>query len=197
MLATVKGTCGHEYMKDIKVWGGQEPGPRQLPKQVKYWETRECIDCFKGARAKVTAKISKDLPLLTGSIKQVSWAIGLRANTIVKIQNQMAKSLTDIEVEMTAQIGSTKKGIKLILDTLKDETNSKLELLKRCHSAKFWIDTRDKNAAGVLQCADIPNGTVTTVWYAQPKQIITNSGRFRMVGGTKPHYTEHDLIEVK
>ena len=177
MLAIVKGTCGHEYEKNITVWGGQEPGPRQLPKQIKYWETRECIDCFRGKQAAEVAEVSENLPLLTGSEKQVNWANTIRTKAVLAIEKYINQ---DNDTPLVFA-----------------DPKARFELLKRCHSAKFWIDTRTMAPGFLLGRADVENDQVTTVWYTEPVQIISKAGYHRMVGGTKPRTTYHDLVDAK
>jgi hypothetical protein len=185
MLVMITGTCGHEYERDVTTASGSEPKNKaSLTRATNYWTTKMCKDCFVASKkAEVSEFDTPDLPELEGSEKQVNWAKTLRLEALKKIDEE----LSEVGVEF---LEDSYPGYRELMV-------KKLTLLKRVVEAKFWIEVRDYSGGHILDRVDLDLESVTTVWYAKPKEIVTRFGYRRSVGGTKPRYTEYKLSEVK
>ena len=81
-----------------------------------------CTECKRKAELEEAKKTSEGLPELTGSEKQIAWAIVIRA-----------KKVQDVEEALAPYLDSSKQNLKgRILDALKAKSE-----------AKFWIDARN------------------------------------------------------
>jgi hypothetical protein len=184
LIEITSKVCGHTYEKDIvKFGGGEYTRESAARKKAAWWEDKACLDCWKGEKKTELAKFdTNDLPELEGSEKQVNWAKSLRPKVLKVVDdcvNLMFDSMSGPEDEL--------------VEDMREHVAKKITLLKRVKEAKFWIEVREYTGDAILKLVDLKLESVATVWYAKPRMVTTNSGYRRMVGGTKPRYTEYAL----
>ena len=186
MFAEVTFKCGHKGDRRVKGRGGPA-----TDRSMVWWSERVCNLCWRDEQMRLAVEMSKELPALEGSEKQIAWASCIRLDTIAKLEgpkvDRAIKALTDNLDPIEAHNAM----IRLV-----DDRNGRAALIKRVVSAKFWIDTRDEGTYLLLGHADADKQTVVTTWYADKVAIGLRNGRTRLVGGTKPRFTEHALAEV-
>ncbi len=123
MKYEITRTCGH--IETIEVFGTNVHGERD--RKVAYEESRCCRECYLAAKAAEAAEASKGLPELTGSEKQVAWAMSIRV--------EMLNGLKDLEARFAGQAD-----FDAAMDALRNKTE-----------AKFWIDNRSLTGHQVLK----------------------------------------------
>lgn len=166
--------CGHIEERYLRGRGAKAKAESKV-----WWEEQNCKECWKKEKQTEADEYNKVLPELSGSEKQVNWAMMLRVNSLKRVESVLTES-----------------GI-LNNPELKEKALEKLNILRRVVSAKFWIETREELGEQIL--AHVGNdSTVTTVWFARPVKVPSRSWRgYTYVGGTKPHYTEHELAAAE
>ncbi len=73
---TIKHQCGH--VSEIQLFGKLE----ERDKKIKWLESQECFECKKINELKEAVLKSDGLPTLSGSEKQVAWALVIRQKWI-------------------------------------------------------------------------------------------------------------------
>ena len=170
-MEMVTHKCGHEDERHIRGRGKVKKEESRI-----WWAGQNCKECWKAEKEKENEAVNATLPVLVGSEKQVNWAKMLRVKTIAKMEGALLDLKLLPEMEKVALV--------------------KVEILKRVKSAKFWIDTRDEEISTIFSHVN-KDGAVVTVWFANPIRVPSRHSRgYTYVGGTKPHYTEHELAEV-
>jgi len=119
-------SCGHTIAHNIV--GTNVHGERE--RKVDWLASRPCPDCYRGQQqtqqTQHTADLNADLnlPQLTGSPKQITWADDIRAQAIVDtIGRAEGRGATPEQIEQTRQI------ITIIVDNHTD--------------ARWWIDRNE------------------------------------------------------
>lgn len=123
--------CGHTV--EIQLYGKESDRDKKIAWLEKHGLCTECQKAAKAAEhAEATAKaaekaMAENLPELTGTEKQINWALTIRAEKLAEIDSLKAKGLKDIEAQ-----------------AIKNVLASNTE-------AKFWIDNRDLDAKSIIQ----------------------------------------------
>ena len=134
-------SCGHEITVDL--FGKSADRERD----VKYYEGRLCPECYKAAAAKeaeASIKAAGDkyqLPELTGSEKQVSWAEAIRAKVIEEYDKEAAKAEAQRAQLMAA--GETDRA-DLIDRNRQNVYDALMAMISRETTARYYIDNRDE-----------------------------------------------------
>jgi len=119
--------CGHTITEQL--YGKHTERQRRI-EAAQY---RLCPDCYRAQQLAKATEANAELPALTGSEKQISWAEQIRAEIIgelIELENVVAASdATGPDVE------AKKLQIAAAAATLRANT-----------SATYWIDNRDRSA---------------------------------------------------
>lgn len=103
---TITHSCGHTH--EYQLYGKSDERTRK----IKWLETQECPACQKAAEAAEAAKINEELnlPVLSGSEKQIAWANCIRARLIAaaRVYNDSSsrKIIVDKAIELIASVNS-------------------------------------------------------------------------------------------
>lgn len=137
--------CGHVQAHDLSdVAAGQRAG------RVTWLGTRPCIDCFKKtSKRKISKEVQAErdqaekealedqersqLPLLSGSEKQVSWALRSRFELLRAAYDNLVGELGDEGFEEQVMTPA-----------------------RRINAARWWIDNREANTEQLLECIADP-----------------------------------------
>ncbi|ODU21115.1 MAG: hypothetical protein ABS87_07930 [Sphingomonas sp. SCN 67-18] len=114
---TIKHVCGHEQVHNID--------GREADRHAKrnWLDTTDCSDCYRAARDADLIRANEGLPTLTGSEKQVSWAMAIRV-----------KLLPRLDAEKAALIEAAKS------DDVRAIVHAKAARMRAMPSAQYWID---------------------------------------------------------
>jgi len=135
MKYNVTYSCGHTGT--VELFG--KASDREA--KIKWYETKAiCPDCYKAAKLAEEKEIesSHDLPELTGSEKQVSWAQSIRA----KKMDDFDKMISDFDKRV--EIGATTDEQKANAAATRERTIKTIAAISAQTDAKYWIDNRDK-----------------------------------------------------
>ena len=131
---TITHTCGHE--ETLYLVGKHTMRDATCERE----RARICRECWIAAQTAKAAEASSELPALTGSEKQVNWALQLRVTRLNELKAYFAKK----EVACAAQ--------------RPDQMPQLLALRERVLSfalghteAKFWIDSRNDELTSFLR----------------------------------------------
>lgn len=135
--------CGNEYR--VQLYGKHT----SRDWKVEHWNG-VCEECLAKSRLEASEKAAAEaaetgLPALTGSEKQVNWALTIRARKIKEIEEFLADEKKFIEEEKSANALAEE-----------DEANflgwekAFPEILKK-ETAKFWIDNRFQDSQTILE----------------------------------------------
>ncbi len=132
-------TCGH--VETVNIVGPGKDRPRKAAREA----NRLCHACYvaeqQAAAIAAAPEVSADLPALTGSAKQITWADALRASGIVELG-----TATDMfrDADYLAKFDDETRST--ILRTVADyEAEVTAET-----SAGWWIDRRDSLTANAI-----------------------------------------------
>jgi len=125
-----KYACGHTGRENIT---GPEKN-RQYIANKKF--SGLCPECWKKQQEEKAAQINVGLPELTGTEKQVSWALHIRAKMIETVNN--------IKTNPTFIQYFAHRGVENI------ETRWQ-EILETQTTAKWWIDHRDSDIRAIIR----------------------------------------------
>ena len=149
MKTTVTCKCGHTIT--IELFGENEERERKIAWQ----EGSLCPECYRAAQAKEAAKSASEdnLPELTGSEKQVAWAMRIRADR-VKEARDLAEGTKARNARILA-LHPDKAEDAAKADAMVDESLAKILAWIRTETeARFWIDTRDETARDLFASHD-------------------------------------------
>lgn len=143
----VKMSCGH--VETIQLFGKMTDRDRKIA-----WleENGVCTECRKAQkeqeRAEATAKAAEkasaeNLPELTGSEKQINWALTIRAEKLAKLDEVYNKAVA-------AANGDTDK-----LANAKLQIQAFKKVFASFTDAKFWIDNRDKDIKTIINANNL------------------------------------------
>lgn len=107
--------CGHTA--EVQLYGKESKRERK----IKWYNTIDCPDCENAKQKKIAEKAG--LPELTGSEKQIAWAIKLRNNALAILD---------------AQISKISESHKSTMTYLRNQWISKET------ASVYWIDNRDE-----------------------------------------------------
>lgn len=137
-IYTITHSCGHT--QEHQIYGTNVRGERE--RKADYLADRTCSDCYqeqqaaeRAAQSKQAKKDNADLPKLTGSEKQISWAETIRAKASAELKKirEFAASHSELSAEQQETIDA---GLKIIDNTLANT------------DSRFWIDNRAVNFDG-------------------------------------------------
>lgn len=132
MQTTIIHSCGHR--ETTQLYGSREARERR----EKWLDSQPCRACQNAARtSEATEQARVDtLPALTGTEKQVAWAMSIRAEVIASIDRRLATP--------TAQRnpGEAARGRAAAIMAISTQT-----------SASWWIDHRSGDALSALDPA--------------------------------------------
>jgi len=137
---TIKGTCGHNYQKQLYGKGTSRQS------YIEYAErTMVCPDCYKAQLEAERAKASQaaaqeaqadNLPTLEGSPKQIAWAETLRKTKLDAYRELAGKCAIHGDNEPVSQ--GSKVTVRMVIEKITKRVNA----LKKETSAKYYIDRR-------------------------------------------------------
>ena len=201
MIVSIEHSCGHTAEKELtNSSGNTEISTRTMNKGIAYWETKECLDCWKSNKQAETDKTLEQLgilPVLVGSEKQVKWATQIREKLFVRILERLSE-LQDASSRFATPEVVEAVGVEFFEESMK-MLGAKVNILITIQDAKFWIDTRDVERVDVLLgleggyhhklIFDLDNNSVTFGQNGISKQIEWK-GQLITVGGKKWHWKE-------
>lgn len=132
MKINVKCSCGHEV--EVEVFGSAA----ERENKIKWYENHVCSECYK---AQQTA--DNDLPALTGTEKQISWAESIRAKRLDEVKALYAKTAERNSKVLAAHPERAADAKKAQDDLDKFYAQVMAWMSTKC-DAGFWIDTRDE-----------------------------------------------------
>ncbi len=125
---TITHTCGHE--ETLYLVGKHTMRDATCERE----RARICRECWIAAQTAKAAEASSELPALTGSEKQINWALQLRVTRLNELKEFFAKKETLCLAQKPEDIS------KLI------ELRDRVISLAIGHTdAKFWIDSRGES----------------------------------------------------
>lgn len=146
----VTRACGHEEVVILigknsdREWRLESVEPQKLCREC--WEVEKQRK-FDEANAKaLTEAVEMDLPVLTGSEKQVAWANTLRQAWIDTANSHSDKGKSNIERLKESQpekAADVEKALLALLEAIDRVLKSKVE-------ARYWIDSRDSDVSSTL-----------------------------------------------
>ncbi len=122
--------CGHE--EEVTLNGSYKSRESRIEYLENHGECKACYQADIDRRNKEAAEKSTDLPALTGSDKQIAWAITIRLAKITALDEMIEKS-------PNAKSGAKYEAFMAIADNMKNKTE-----------AKFWIDNREESVMSLL-----------------------------------------------
>ena len=133
---TITRSCGHE--ETVRLYG---PG-KDRERKIAWMEQTLCRDCYRAEQARADEEvIGTELPALTGTPKQVTWAEDIRREKLAKVAEEMTKFISSAPADTPAE-------------TL-EETNSVLQTaynrLAEQTSARWWIDARHRTPRDLMR----------------------------------------------
>lgn len=136
MKVTIKRSCGHE--ETVSVYGtGKERDSR-----IEWLKSTACKSCYKEEQLNSTSEhaTNMNLPELTGSEKQVAWAMKIRNEKITEIVELFGlfTRLADGNEKKTEELNTIAKCV---------------ESIKQISDSKYWIDNRDVIGHDILKNA--------------------------------------------
>lgn len=134
-------SCGH--VQTVQLFGKMI----ERDKKIAWLEKNGiCTECQKAEterkHAEETAKaaekaVADKLPELTGTEKQVNWALTIRANIFTELDKMLENKKSRMDAETFAENELQVKAIK--------------NVLAKFTEARFWIDNRDKGAGLIIK----------------------------------------------
>ena len=126
---TINYTCGHSEVKQMF-------GPEKERASKRAWlEKGVCLDCQRAKEAQVALQEAQTLHIveLTGSEKQIAWALRLRSEFIASFEKDLegAQQKTDKGVQEPNGY------------TVADGRAAFYRVINRYTTAKWWIENRD------------------------------------------------------
>lgn len=127
----VKMSCGHTV--EVQLYGKEADREKKIAWLEKYGMCTECQKADKAEKyAELTAQaaekaVAENLPELTGTEKQINWALTIRAEKLAEVDSFKVKGLKDVEAQ-----------------AIKNVLASNTE-------AKFWIDNRSLDAKSIIK----------------------------------------------
>lgn len=143
----VKMSCGH--VVTVQLFGKMD----DRYKKIEWLEKNGvCTECQKAQKAQehaeATAKAAEkataeNLPALTGSEKQINWALTIRAEKLAKLDEVYNKAVAAANND-TDKIADAKLQIQAFKKVFASFTD-----------AKFWIDNRDKDIKTIIKANNL------------------------------------------
>ena len=135
MKYEIKHTCGHTSIEQI--YGKTSEHDRK----VAWYESHPCWECAKAQEAsdaKATSE-SQGLPALTGSEKQIAWAMSIRLDVLDALANcDVVKQIIDRPTDEVMADSKIAPPAKAALPRLVEVATK----IRGETSAKWWIDNR-------------------------------------------------------
>lgn len=125
---TVTYSCGHDGV--VELFG---PGKERERKLEWYRDVAVCPECYKAQKQAEVAKANEGLVALTGSEKQVAWAMDIRGKYAEECAAKAAR-LAEIDAARA----------QYALDTIR-------ALMNKVTEAKWWIDNQYNIDAALKQ----------------------------------------------
>ena len=144
MKITITRSCGHD--ETVALFGAHADRDRK----IEWMKTSKCSECYKSEQetkraeeraaelqAAKSASDANALPELTGSEKQINWALVIRAKLIEGINYIVAKTKEAQEEGRATEEQATR--VYQIVDAIIAHDD-----------AKYWIDNRDHDARSLI-----------------------------------------------
>ncbi len=157
---TITHECGHT--EEIALFGKSSERDRR----IKWLESRPCRDCLRNSeieRAKVQGE-EFGLPDLTGSEKQIAWAITIRARKVTEFSETTEKAYGRRDMILADREKYSKYSDKDLDEAMAklDRANTAMEWLYSTKTeSKFWIENRDLTLQELLNYALKESETAT------------------------------------
>ena len=125
---TVTYSCGHDGV--VELFG---PGKERERKLEWYQNVAVCPECYKAQKQAEVAKANEGLVALTGSEKQVAWAMEIRgkylADLIERLEQTAKARFANVDADR----------LQVALEAAK--ANARI-LVNKVTEAKWWIDNQ-------------------------------------------------------
>ncbi len=145
MQTMITHTCGHT--ETVQLYGTNSHGERA--RKAAWLASKSCRACERTAdmRAAQAQAAALTLPELTGSEKQVAWALTIRAKALQAVATLRADFAANGARAQAQGMSSEAVAAELAqFDTLAERVAQQV-------SAKWWIDHRDTSARNLLALA--------------------------------------------
>lgn len=129
-------SCGHAETKDL--FGKETDRQRYIAWAGAHGQCSACRRANKDAEV-MAVEVEHDLPLLTGSDKQIAWARAIRAEQVTA----MMAHLDGIRAKTPAER----------IEEFESKASTYLVSLCSKSAARFWIDNRDLRGNALLVAA--------------------------------------------
>lgn len=149
---TITHECGHTEV--VALFGKSSERDRR----IKWLESRPCRDCLRNSeieRAKVQGE-EFGLPGLTGSEKQIAWAITIRSRKVTEFSETTEKAYGRRDMILADREKYSKYSDKDLDEAMAklDRANTAMEWLYSTKTeSKFWIENRDLTSQELLNYA--------------------------------------------
>ncbi|KQN96938.1 hypothetical protein [Paenibacillus sp. Leaf72] len=122
-------TCGHPGVLDL--WGKE----KEREQKVNYAERSQCPECSTNNEKVKTLNFQKEkgLPALTGSEKQITWALSIRFSLFEHLE----------KLERHFRDGKPKSGVETEFAKMQDIALTWIKAKQFESNASRWIDIRD------------------------------------------------------
>lgn len=144
MRYQITHSCGHTDTHNII--GSNSRGQRDY--QVRNKESQLCSECWKEQQAAQTAAKSIELPVLTGTEKQIAWALSLRLEKYAELDKFLAEAR-----ERGDQAVAAGKMTVDACSTNMVKIQKAAKLIKSNTEAKYWIDNRYSDVQSLMLVA--------------------------------------------
>ena len=129
-------SCGH--VQTVQLFGKMTDRDKKIAWLEKYGL---CSECQKRENAEETAKaaekaIAENLPELTGTEKQVNWALTIRENIFTELDKMLENKKADMDADSFAKNELQLKAVK--------------KVLAKFTEAAFWIENRYNSAQHII-----------------------------------------------
>lgn len=156
--------CGHNV--EIQLYGKESDRDKKIAWLEKHGLCTECQKAAKAAEhAEATAKaaekaMAENLPELTGTEKQINWALTIRAEKLAEIDSLKAKGLKDIEAQAIKNVLASNTEAKFWIDNRALDAKSIIQANKMVDAIKAEVENLKKAAE---EKAEIENNNAVTV----------------------------------
>lgn len=125
-------TCGHTQSHNLLGKSADRT------RKIDWFKTTQCGDCYTARMTASATIVSADLLPLTGSEKQIAWAMRIRSDRRARIEEYINSGMDQAE----------RAGVAASVIT--EQTDAPKAAVMAQTSASWWIDRRDRDARSLL-----------------------------------------------
>jgi hypothetical protein len=149
---TITHECGHT--EEVALFGKSSERDRR----IKWLESQPCRECLRNVEIDQAKSQGEEfgLPNLTGSDKQIAWAITIRARKVTEFSESTERAYGRRDMILADREKYSKYSDKDLEDTMVklNRANSAMEWLYSTKTdSKFWIENRDLTSQKLLNYA--------------------------------------------